>query len=57
LVLDDQMVYERYHWTNEWNFIALDPHRMPFHLCVVTNNEPLVETDNKVYYIDVNKEL
>lgn len=57
LILDDQMVFERYQWTNEWNFIALDPHKMPFHLCVVTNNEVKAEIDNKVYYIDVNNEI
>ena len=57
LVLDDQMVLERYHWTNEWNFIALNPHKIPFHLCVVTNNEGPIEVDDKVYYIDVNNEI
>ena len=57
LILDDQMVFERYHWTNEWNFIALNPHKIPFHLCVVTNNESPTEVDDKVYYIDVNNEI
>ncbi len=38
LILDDQMVFERYHWGRDTNFVALDPYKMPFHICVVKNN-------------------
>jgi starch synthase (maltosyl-transferring) len=41
LILDDQMVFERFHWGSDSNFVALDPNKMPFHLCVVTNNAQL----------------
>jgi len=41
LIMDDQMVFERFHWGNDVNFVALDPNKMPFHLCVVKNNAPL----------------
>jgi hypothetical protein len=41
LIMDDQMVFERFHWGGDVNFVALDPNKMPFHLCVVTNNAAL----------------
>lgn len=28
----DLMTDERYTWTQEWNFVGLNPHKMPFHL-------------------------
>lgn len=30
--LVDQMTGEKYTWTQEWNFVELDPNRIPFHL-------------------------
>ena len=30
--LHDLMTGEHYTWTQEWNYIELDPHKMPFHL-------------------------
>jgi starch synthase (maltosyl-transferring) len=30
--LHDLMTNERYTWTQEWNYIELDPYKMPFHL-------------------------
>jgi starch synthase (maltosyl-transferring) len=32
LKLKDLMTDETYTWAQEWNFIFLDPHKMPFHL-------------------------
>jgi starch synthase (maltosyl-transferring) len=32
LKLRDLMTDEDYTWTQEWNFVYLDPHKMPFHL-------------------------
>lgn len=32
LKLKDLMTDEHYTWTQEWNFVYLDPHKMPFHL-------------------------
>ena len=45
LIMDDQMVFERFHWGRDVNFVALDPYKMPFHLCVVTNNSPLISVE------------
>lgn len=30
--MHDLMTDERYTWTQEWNYVELDPYRMPFHL-------------------------
>lgn len=30
--LHDVMTDERYTWTQEWNYVELDPYKMPFHL-------------------------
>ncbi|HET7179489.1 MAG TPA: alpha-1,4-glucan--maltose-1-phosphate maltosyltransferase [Chryseosolibacter sp.] len=30
--LHDLMTDERYTWTQEWNYVELDPYKMPFHL-------------------------
>ncbi|MBX2969238.1 MAG: alpha-1,4-glucan--maltose-1-phosphate maltosyltransferase [Cyclobacteriaceae bacterium] len=30
--LHDLMTDERYTWTQEWNYVELNPHRLPFHL-------------------------
>jgi len=30
--LHDVVTDERYTWTQEWNFVELNPHKMPFHL-------------------------
>jgi starch synthase (maltosyl-transferring) len=30
--LTDLMTDEHYSWTEEWNFVELNPHKMPFHL-------------------------
>jgi starch synthase (maltosyl-transferring) len=32
LKLRDLMTDENYTWTQEWNFVYLDPHKMPFHI-------------------------
>ena len=32
LKLQDLMTDEYYTWTQEWNFVSLNPHKMPFHL-------------------------
>lgn len=32
LKLHDLMTDEHYTWAQEWNFVFLDPHKMPFHL-------------------------
>ena len=32
LKLKDLMTDEHYTWTQEWNFVSLNPHKMPFHL-------------------------
>ncbi|MEJ0029756.1 MAG: alpha-1,4-glucan--maltose-1-phosphate maltosyltransferase [Bacteroidota bacterium] len=32
LKLRDLMTDEHYMWTQEWNFVSLNPHKMPFHL-------------------------
>ncbi|MEI9921380.1 MAG: alpha-1,4-glucan--maltose-1-phosphate maltosyltransferase [Bacteroidota bacterium] len=36
LKLRDLMTDEHYMWTQEWNFVSLNPHKMPFHLFQVT---------------------
>jgi starch synthase (maltosyl-transferring) len=33
--LHDQMTDERYTWTQEWNYVELNPFKIPFHLFVV----------------------
>ncbi len=37
--LHEQITDERYTWTQEWNFVALDPNVMPFHFFELTVNE------------------
>jgi starch synthase (maltosyl-transferring) len=32
LKLTDLITEEHYTWTQEWNYVELDPHKMPFHL-------------------------
>ncbi len=32
LKLHDVITDERYMWTQEWNFVEINPHKMPFHL-------------------------
>jgi starch synthase (maltosyl-transferring) len=39
LKLKDLMTDEQYTWTQEWNFVYLDPHKMPFHLFQVEIHE------------------
>jgi starch synthase (maltosyl-transferring) len=36
LKLKDLMTDEYYTWTQEWNFVSLNPHKMPFHLFQVS---------------------
>ncbi len=36
LKLKDLMTDEQYTWTQEWNFVSLNPHKMPFHLFQVS---------------------
>lgn len=36
LKLKDLMTDEQYTWTQEWNYVALNPHKMPFHLFQVS---------------------
>ena len=36
LKLRDLMTDEHYMWTQEWNFVSLNPHKMPFHLFQVS---------------------
>ena len=36
LKLKDLMTDEHYTWTQEWNFVSLNPHKMPFHLFQVS---------------------
>lgn len=36
LKLKDLITDEHYMWTQEWNFVSLNPHKMPFHLFQVT---------------------
>jgi starch synthase (maltosyl-transferring) len=37
--LEDLMTEEHYTWTQEWNFVNLNPHKMPFHLFRLTIQE------------------
>jgi starch synthase (maltosyl-transferring) len=37
--LHDLMTDERYTWTQEWNYIELNPHKLPFHLFTVEVHE------------------
>ncbi|MFZ2907188.1 MAG: alpha-1,4-glucan--maltose-1-phosphate maltosyltransferase [Cyclobacteriaceae bacterium] len=37
--LHDVMTNERYTWTQEWNYIDLNPHKIPFHLFELTVHE------------------
>jgi starch synthase (maltosyl-transferring) len=39
LKLHDVVADERYTWTQEWNYVELDPNRLPFHLFHVTIHE------------------
>ena len=39
LKLHDLITDERYTWTQEWNFVQLTPHKMPFHLFKVEIHE------------------
>lgn len=37
--LTDFMTGEHYTWTQEWNFVELNPHKLPFHLFTVAIHE------------------
>lgn len=37
--LHDLMTDEHYTWTQEWNYVNLNPHKMPFHLFRITIQE------------------
>jgi starch synthase (maltosyl-transferring) len=37
--LHDVMTDEHYTWTQEWNYVEIDPYKMPFHLFELTVNE------------------
>lgn len=37
--LTDSMTGEHYTWTQEWNYVELDPYRLPFHLFEVSIHE------------------
>jgi starch synthase (maltosyl-transferring) len=37
--LHDLMTDEQYTWTQEWNYVLLNPHKMPFHLFKLTIHE------------------
>jgi len=39
LKLHDVVADERYTWTQEWNYVELDPNKLPFHLFHVTIHE------------------
>lgn len=39
LKLHDLVTGERFTWTQEWNFVELNPHKMPFHLFKVEIHE------------------
>lgn len=39
LKLHDLVTGEDYTWTQEWNYVALDPHAMPFHIFTLTSHE------------------
>jgi len=36
----DLVTEEEYTWTQEWNFVSLDPYKMPFHLFRLTVGDP-----------------
>jgi starch synthase (maltosyl-transferring) len=36
LKMKDLMTDEQYTWTQEWNYVSLNPHKMPFHLFQVS---------------------
>jgi starch synthase (maltosyl-transferring) len=40
--LHDLISGEHYTWTQEWNYVELDPHRIPFHLFHLTFPEPRI---------------
>lgn len=37
--LHDLITNEHYTWTQEWNYVELDPHKLPFHLLHLTLHE------------------
>jgi starch synthase (maltosyl-transferring) len=37
--LHDLMTGERYTWTQEWNYVELNPYKIPFHLFILTVHE------------------
>ena len=37
--LSDIMTDEHYTWTQEWNFVELNPYKLPFHLFTVAIHE------------------
>jgi starch synthase (maltosyl-transferring) len=37
--LNDVVTNESYTWTQEWNYVALDPNKIPFHVFLVSMNE------------------
>lgn len=39
LKLHDLVTNEQYTWTQEWNYVELDPYKMPFHLFKITIHE------------------
>jgi starch synthase (maltosyl-transferring) len=39
LKLHDLMTDERFTWTQEWNYVELNPHKMPFHLFKIEIHE------------------
>lgn len=39
LKLHDLVTGENYTWTQEWNFVALDPYAMPFHIFTLHSHE------------------
>jgi len=39
LKLHDLMTNDQYTWTQEWNFVMLDPYKMPFHLFAIKKHE------------------
>jgi starch synthase (maltosyl-transferring) len=39
LKLHDLITDERYTWTQDWNYVQLNPHKMPFHLFKVDIHE------------------
>ncbi|MFN3840110.1 MAG: alpha-1,4-glucan--maltose-1-phosphate maltosyltransferase [Cyclobacteriaceae bacterium] len=39
--LHDLITHERYTWTQEWNYVELDPHKLPFHLFHLSIHESL----------------